>query len=423
MSKRFSTSFFFMNLRESVFSIRQNSLRNLLTGFGVAWGTFILVMLLGAGNGLQMGIMRIFGNFAQNSLWVYGGMTSNTRAGAIEGRKIAFSLSEIDNLKTIFTEISLISPELDAGSHLVASQGSDGIYGLKGIDLDYFAIKVTKLKEGRFFNYPDKIYRRRCAIVGEKVADELFGKKQKGIGQMIEINNQWFTVVGILKSGLFSGMGTERQIYLPIQTMQAVLTGAGNIGNFGLVLRPGIDAAKFEKMLKSWLSRKLHFDKEDNKALFVFNQQEQIKAFSSLFGAVNAFLWFLGIALLISGMVGIGNIMLVVVKERTKEIGIRKAIGAKNKHIMQMIITESFLITLMSGIMGLFIGFMLIVLINGLFFSHTAEDDIFMGFNFETGIGFLAIFSLVVAGIIAGAFPARKAANIQPIEALNYDAN
>lgn len=410
------------NISESWESIRLNPMRNVLTGFGVAWGVFILVILLGAGKGLQEGVMRIFGDYAQNSMWVYGGMSSAVGQGQTEGRVIQFPYNYLDKLPRIYPEIKAISPEINVGRQVVEVEKNNGSFDLKAVMPSYFQIKTVELKEGRQLHVLDEKQERKVVVLGDKLVDELWGDVSP-IGKSIEIANTWFTVVGVLNSGLFSGKDMAKSIFMPVSTCRKTLKNPGYLSAFGIVLHDGTDAKKFEDHLTNYLARQLLFSPDDKKAIYIFNQEEMVKSFSKLFAGINAFLWFMGITLLISGMVSIGNIMLVIVKERTKEIGIRMALGARKTDVVGMVLSESLLITLMAGFVGLFLGGGFISIINWAFFSSPEDDALFQQMKFSFGIGVVAILSLMLAGIAAGLIPARKAANIQPVEALNYDAN
>jgi len=408
-------------LEEIFFSLKQHKLRNILTGFGVAWGIFILVILLSTGDGFQRGIMKLFGSYAQNSIWVYGGQSSNIDIGKTEGRFILFNQQEIELIEKRFSEIEAISPEIILANTIVSYQENHGIYSLKGINDEYFKIKILNVKEGRIFNNFDNSEKRKVVIIGNNMKDVLFEGKSP-IGEFINIGGTWFKVIGVLDEGTILTQNEQNVMYIPINSLIDSYNKGNEFNTFGITLKKEEDAIKFENRLKRFLANRFDFDKFDEKALFVLNFEEQIKAFNKLFKGLKAFLFLIGACLLLSGIISIGNIMLIIVKERTKEIGIRKAIGAKSKAIISMILMESVTITFLAGLTGLFLGILLINLVNLIINQFYDKKDVLISdLSLNLPVALIAIFMIIISGCLAGLYPAKKAADIMPVEALNYE--
>ena len=414
----------FNAFEEALNSIKQHKRRNILTGFGVAWGIFILVTILSAGEGFQEGIMRFFKGFAQNSVWLYGGQSSKVAIGKTEGKYILFHQTDIELLKKRFKEIEKISPEINyQGNSIVSYKDKFGNYSIKGVNQDYFSIKTINVKKGRLFDKFDNEEKRKVAIIGSKVKSVIFND-EKAIGKFINIAGTWFKVVGVLKTGTILNQSEQTVIYIPCNAMKETYNQGEEFTVIGLTLNQNTDPLKFQKKIKTFLSNRLGFDKSDRKALLIFNYKEQMKGFGQFFTGVKVFLWLVGLALLLSGIVSISNIMLVVVKERTKEIGIRKAVGAEPNSILFMVLSESIIITFISGIIGLISGFAFISVINVLINFFMDKSDFFiksLNMNMPIAIGSLVL--VIISGVIAGFVPAKRAADIKPISALNYNSD
>jgi len=414
--------FKYFQFEEVLESIKEHRVRNLLSGLGIAWGIFILILLLGAGNGLQEGVFRLFGSFSKNSLWIIGGRTSKVEIGKTEGKKIIFDEGLLNLINHRFNKsIKDISPEITLKKlSNISYKDQFNYYTTKAVSKDYFKIKTLDISEGRLFNSLDEKEERRVVIIGKNVKKVLF-EEENPIGMDINVSGNWFKVIGVLKSGSILNQQEQSNIFIPYSTCNNYL----NLGNkFSLImfnLFPGVNSIDFEKEIKFFLSRKLDFDPEDKKAIRTINFEEQIKSFNKLFDGLDYFFWFVGICLLLVGMVGVGNISLVIVKERTKEIGVRKAIGATSKHIISMILSESILITVFSGSIGLFFGYSVLFLIN-LFLATKSENDFLITeLNFNILASVVSIFILVISGAIAGFIPAKKATKIKPIEAIRQE--
>nr|WP_320117526.1 ABC transporter permease [uncultured Marinifilum sp.] len=409
----------FFAIQESWEVIKQHKNRNLLTGFGVAWGIFILLLLVGTGSGLQKGIMVIFQDYSQNSIWVYGGRTSLAKPGQHAGRQIRFTDKDLNLFKKRFDEIRYISPEIQySGEQVNSKLQSYHRFKCYGVKNEYFQIKTFKIEKGRLINPIDNRKHNKVAVIGKKIVEGLF-EDTNPIGQYICLDGVWLQVIGVLsQNSLFSS--NPSHIYVPIETLKDQFGLENNLNCFSIALNSDSSPETFEKKLKNFLARKYNFNSEDKNALYVENMQVRSKTFNNLFRWINFFLWIVGISILSSGIVGVSNIMLVIVKERTVEIGIRKSIGASPWNIRLMILNESILITFLAGLVGIICSTGTIWIINALISAFSNNDNaLFKGLEINFTIALTALLLLTISGTLAGLYPARKASSMLPVKALN----
>jgi len=416
---------FFSNLsellKEVYSSIKQHKVRSFLTGFSVSWGIFILILLLGAGNGFRAGIMNVFRGYASNSIWVTGGRITKPGKGSMQaGSKVLFDDELLNQLKRRFGEIRFIASESGLQiNNPVLYKDKTGWFEMKGISENYLRIKSLEVDSGRGFNRLDYKEKRPVVIIGSKVKDILF-EKENPIGKYIAVEGVLFTVTGTLKGGTLFSLMEQNSIYSPDVTLRSTYNLPDEYSTFGALLDENTAFETFDKRLRDFLSETIGFDKEDRSALYVNNIQLQVKAFNSLFDGMDTFLWILGLCFFLTGALGIMNIMFVVVNERTEEIGIRKAIGATPGMILQLIITEALVITIGFGLIGTLFGFAAMQIYNWIVSSlQTGQDGVFSKAAIPLSIVATAFLLLVVSGLLAGILPARKASKIMPIETLS----
>lgn len=407
------------NISEIWHSIRQNKIRTILAGFGVAWGILILVILLGVGQGFQNGVMKLFNAFAQKSIYVYGGATSEQYKNIKEGAKILFDETFIHTLQSRYDAIEAISPEITYPGLLVKNKDKTAHFRVSGIYEDYFKIKILKVQDkGRLFTPVDNINKRRVAVIGESVANSLF-PKEDAIFNYIEISGELFQVIGILKNEDIFSAAEINSIYIPFSTFTETVTSESTFSSFSLLLNEKTNTIKFEEELKHFIAYKYQFSSSDSQALYIANFETQTSSFESLFRGLKVLIWIVGICFLLSGIVGICNVMLIVVKERTNEIGIRMAVGALPNSIVNLIITESILITTFAGFVGFLLGGGLLFIIDMLINSE--EGGVLEKTELNIPVILLAICVLIIAGFIAGLFPAVKASQVAPVDAIRYE--
>lgn len=399
-------------------TIRNNLLRTFLTGLAVAWGIMILVILLGAGNGLENGVKREFASEASNALTIRPGQTSVPYDGLQAGRYVKFTNEDYEDLATTLSTIDAISAQFFIWQSNQISYGQEnGTFNIKAIHPSYLNIEFEKITAGRFINEFDIRDSRRVCVIDNKVQEALFKTKQP-LGELIHINGSAMKVVGITEAQLNDR--SNGHIYLPIYTAQQLVSGSNKIDRVMLTtdFHTAAENSAVADHIRQKMARKHRFSTEDRRALYIHNRLEQYEKFNQLFGGINFFVWFIGFGTIIAGIVGVSNIMMIVVKERTREIGIRKAIGATPISITSMIVIESVLITAFSGYMGMLVG-VLVLEWGTLMLPPTTP--FFTNPQIDLNTAIQANVVLVVAGTFAGLVPALKAARIRPIEALREE--
>ncbi|RMG80235.1 MAG: ABC transporter permease [Bacteroidetes bacterium] len=398
-------------------SIRSNKLRTFLTGFSVAWGIFMLMILLGSGKGLENGFRKEFEEEATNGIWIRPGQTSIAYKGIQPGRHLEFTLEDYELLKRELEHyIDVISAEyyiFGWGGSAVNYKNLQGQYSLRGIFPEHRLIEFTEATEGRFLNRLDIENREKVCIIGSSVKEEMF-KDENPVGKYVKIAGVPFKIVGVFKEEL--GQNERGKVYVPLTTAQRVYSGHNKIDEIALVTKSFSveESQKIVNKIKELLAKKHQFALEDPRAVHIYNNLEQYETFTTIFGGINAFIWLIGIGTLIAGVIGVGNIMMVIVKERTKEIGIRKAIGATPASIVALIIQEAIVITTFFGYVGLVLGINLMELVS----KTVPPNQIFTNPDLDFNTALTATIILIVAGTLAGISPAYQAAKLKPIEAL-----
>ncbi|MEI6433271.1 MAG: ABC transporter permease [Bacteroidota bacterium] len=397
-------------------TIRKNKLRTFLTGFSVAWGIFMLIILLGSGAGLENGVKEQFKGGAINGVWISSGQTSIKYKGLKIGRQIKFTNEDYNSLKTSVDGYDRISARLFLGNRLVSYKNEYGSFFLSPCHPDYGFIKEIDIIQGRFLNKLDITEFRKVAVIGEKVKSTLFkGSDTVPLGKYIKVSGVLFQVVGIFRD--YSRNDNEqKRVYIPISTAQRVFQGENVINQISFTTGEATDDESKMMIQKSkQILSKLHtVDIEDKQAIEVWNKSEDVKKFKALFAGIRLFIWIIGIGTIIAGIVGVSNIMMIVVRERTKEIGIRKSLGATPGSIIALIMQEAIVITSFAGYIGLVLGVGLLELIS----RNMPASEFFRNPEADFSIAISATILLIVAGAIAGFFPAMHAARVKPVEAL-----
>ncbi len=397
-------------------TIRKNKLRTFLTGFSVAWGIFMLIVLLGSGNGLENGIREEFKGDAVNSIWIYSGQTSKAFEGMQPGRRIQFTNEDYDQTLHKIEGIEHASARLSIWRNPTIAYGSEyGNWDIVTVHPGTEYLEETTSVEGRFINEIDIEKRRKVVAISTIVRDNLFKKDStKVLGEFINVNNVPFQVVGVFTDVAERDM---RRVYLPISTAQTVYNQANRINNLAFTTGDMSAEQSIEttEMVREQFAKRHKFDVEDKRAIWIRNNVEQFSQFKSLFNGIALFVWIIGVFTLIAGVVGVSNIMIITVKERTKEIGVRKAIGATPGSIIGLVLLESLIIMAVAGYIGLVMGIGLLEFLSPKFAD---SGTFFKNPGVEINIAVYATVLLIVCGIIAGFFPALKAAKIKPVIAL-----
>jgi len=414
---------FDVDVWQEIFStIKKNKLRTFLTGFSVAWGIFMLMVLLGSGNGLQNGVKEQFASNSVNIMWLWTGDTSIPYQGMKEGRTIKFNNADYAFLKEKGEDLEQVSSRFYLPGTIVYTYKNE--YGSFETSSCHPALKEMEkviITSGRFINDMDMNDSRKVIVIGDNVRKALF-KEEDPIGKYVKLNNVPFKVIGVTHD---KARNDERTNYIPVTTAQRIFNGADRVHTFAIttkMVKTVEEADSITAKVRHGLAMRHKFDPNDKKAMGSFNMLTEYIRTMKIFQAIKIFVWIIGIGTLIAGIVGVSNIMLILVKERTREIGIRKALGASPASVIGLVLLESVLITTVAGYLGLLVGVGIMEGINyGLeqALSSGAGDGIFFRnptVDFTTAITSMVI--LVVSGALAGYLPARKAANVKPIEAL-----
>ncbi len=399
-------------------TIRKNKLRTFLTGLSVASGIFILVILLGFGQGMQNGVAREFEQDASTSVWVWPGVTSKEYKGLNPGRRIQLRNENFQSANELFGDAMEYRSSRIFVRGISVNYGKEAlVYSVQAVSPDHQFIDNSKIIDGRFINENDENYTTKVAVIGNKVAKDVFMNVETPIGEFIEMSGIPFKIVGIFKE---MEEREEEQIYIPLRTAQKVFNGGDRINNLAYTLPPAenfetavAEAIQFKDNLRNHLQQVHIIAPEDTSALTVFSMLEEAKRYYTLMDNIEFFFWFVGICTIIAGVVGVSNIMLIVVKERTREIGIRKAIGAKPWTIVGLILQESIFVTAISGFTGFIFSMGLLEI-----FGPYIEVDYIVNPSVNFNVALSTVFLLIIAGTLAGFFPAWRAANIHTINAL-----
>ena len=394
-------------------TISKNKLRTFLTGFSVAWGIFMLVLLLGSGYGLENGVRKDFEGDAVNYISISPGVTSQAYKGMKPGRRLTFTNEERTTLEGLpYVEMSSTRQRIWRNNLL--SYGTEyGTFDIFAITPEYRYVESLTMSDGRWLNDNDMEDHRKVVAVGRLAYEALFKGKQ-AVGEYINVSGVPFKVVGV-----FDDPGSDRdllRVYIPISTAQRVFNLGTNINNVSLMLgEAGVEESnEVVQKIRETLAEQMKFNPNDQRALFIYNSIENYQKFMNLFASIRMFIWVIGIGTIIAGIVGVSNIMMIVVKERTKEIGVRKALGATPGSIVSLILHESILITAVAGYLGLVAGVGLLELVS----KSLPDVDYFANPEINIGVAIGATLILIVSGAMAGYVPARKAAAVRPVIAL-----
>lgn len=400
-------------------TIRKNKLRTFLTGLSVASGIFILVILLGFGQGMQNGIAQEFEKDASNRIIVWTQVTTKEHKGLNPGRPIQMRNENYDFIEAKFSEVLKDkSANLFVGGALVNYKKESVGYSVQGVHDGFQFVENQYMSQGRYINHLDHRNVSKVAVISNTIKREIFKNNEDPLNEYLDISGIKFKIIGVY--GDVGGERGEERIFIPMSTAQHVFNGSDRINNLYYTLQPveNFDQAVSESMrfsndMKSYLQDAHTVAPDDPSAINVFNTLEEVKRFFTLMSGMKLFFWFVGICTIIAGVVGVSNIMLIVVKERTREIGVRKALGAKPWSIVGMILHESIFVTAISGFTGLIVSMGLLEVL-----GPYIEVDYIVNPSVNFNVAISTVFVLIFAGAAAGFFPAWRAANIHVIDAL-----
>ncbi|MEJ8803645.1 ABC transporter permease [Pontibacter sp. H249] len=407
--------------QEILGTMQKNKLRTFLTAFGVFWGIFMLVLLLGAGKGLENGVVNRFGHGAKNSIYIWSGKTALAHEGMSPGREIKLTNQDLQAIDRQVADLNMMAPRNRVmGEYTINYKKQNGSFQVFGAEPDFLTMNGEIAGRGRVLNEYDEREKRKVVVLGEQAAKVLFAE-QNPVGEYVNIRGIYFKVVGTFKAGGNNSARREERAYIPFSTLQSTFNQPNQVQMMILTAKDGVPAEEMEAKLKAILAQRHKFSENDDMALGIENTEAEFKKVTGLFNGIRVFVWIVGIGTLIAGIVGVSNIMLIIVKERTREIGVRKALGATPFSIVSLILQESVVITALSGYMGLLAGTGLLALLEYAMVSSGAEMPFFANPEVDPGMALSATAVLVISGALAGLMPALKAARIKPIEALRAD--
>ncbi|MEW7293096.1 ABC transporter permease [Aquimarina sp. 2304DJ70-9] len=394
-------------------AIGKNKLRTFLSGFTVALGILIFTVLLGMGNGLLNSFLSSFVDDAQNIIFISSGNTSKAYKGFQENRKIQFKNEDFEFIKSNYIgKVEFATPRVYRNSQAKYKKES-GSYNIRAVNQDHQYLEKTIMMKGRYINETDVNERTKNIVIGRLVEKDLF-KNESALGKMLDVDGIPYKVVGVFQDS--GGDNEERIIYIPFTTVQLLFGNNDHINQINLSYNMAMSseqAIAFADQIKEDFKEKFKVAPDDQSAIRVRSFAEDIKETMVILGGIYLVIFIVGIGTLISGVIGIGNIMTFSIKERTKELGIRKALGASPKSIIAMVLQESVLITSVAGYVGLLLGIFALKLI-----GNNLEEFFILNPKVDTGVIMVATITLILAGLLAGYIPARRAARIKPIIAL-----
>ena len=398
-------------------SLSKNKLRSILTMIGVWWGILLLIGLLGSARGIENSFNRLFGSFATNSVFVIGGTTSKPFKGFQEGKRVRLTLSDTKKIEENIEGIEFVVPR-NINQSLVVRNFLSGNFGVAGDYPILDKVQKKKLLNGRFINQIDIDESKKVVVISEDIYKQLFEKDEEAIGEYVQINKINFKVIGVFDTGNIN-IGPSDDMHIPFTTFQQIYNQGENIGWMMITARPEFDILQIEEDAKLLLKNVHKIHPKDSRAFRSFNLGEAFGKMTGFLKGMQFLTWFVGIATLIAGVFAIGNILLITVKERTKEIGVRRALGATPYEIKRQIVVEAVFLTLLAGIIGIISGGWILIIIDKTI--GQGDEAIFVNASVSIAVVFIALVILVILGTLIGLIPAFKATSVKPIEALREE--
>lgn len=414
---------------EIIEALSANPFRTLITAFGVFWGIFILVILLSASQGLQNGIKRQMGGLSTNTMFMWAGATSKPYKGLPQGRSYNFKNGDVEAIKRDVNGLLYVSPRNQLGgfrgSNNVVRGTKTGAYNVYGDYPEFILQQPMDILQGRFINYGDIENKRKIAVIGEGVIRELYAPGEDVLGSYIKVQGISFLVVGVYKS--ISNMGgdaeeSQKQVFIPFSTFQQAFNFGDIVGWMTITAQDDKPITELKEQVFTLLKNRHSIDPTDERAIGHFDLYQEFKKINGLFAILTAVSYIVGIFILGSGIIGIVNIMLIIVKERTQEIGIRRALGATPATIIKQILTESVVLSLIAGMAGIIFASVVLWAVNFALEQAPNSNEIpIVNPSVSLGVVVIALLILVVSGLLAGLIPAITAIKVKPIDALRTE--
>jgi putative ABC transport system permease protein len=409
-------------------ALSKNKVRSLLTAFGVFWGIFMLIVMSGASNGLKNGIVEGVAKFATNSAFMWTDRTGEPYKGFKRGRHWNMNSDDLEYLRAHVSEIEYITPKNFGRYNEAANvlRGKlTGSFNIKGDYPEYIEIDPYTILQGRWINDMDIREKRKVCVIGEKVYETMFSAGENALGQYLKISGVYYQVVGVIRPETRVNINgrAEESVFIPFTTMQQTYNMGNQVHFLAITAKPGVPVTVVEEKVKSIIKRRHSIAETDQQAIRSVNIEKQFQQISGLFLGIGILTWIVGIGTLMAGVIGVSNIMLVIVRERTREIGVQRALGARPRTIISQIIMESVALTTIAGYIGLSMGVGLLEVINKVLESQSqgGNEMFFRHPEVNIQIALAALAVLVIAGLFAGSIPAKRALSIKPIEALREE--
>ena len=415
MKRLFDTDTF----REILDSILRNRSRSLLTGFGVFWGVFMLMLLTGGGQGLKQLLVQNFEGFAQNTCIVATSNTTKPYKGFKKDRSWNLEYADVDRLKSMVPELETVSPTVSLwGKSVTRDEHTSSRAVVKGVRADYANIETPRIKYGRWINDADNLQERKVCVIGKRVYEELFPEGGSPLGERISIDGSYYTVIGVdwKDSGGISINGRASDaVTIPINQARRAYNLGNTVHLLCFTAKEGVTMSDITPRVRQIIARQHYIAPDDEQAMFLLNTQLIFGIVDNLFKGINFLIWLIGLGTLLAGVIGVSNIMMVSVKERTTEIGIRRAIGATPRQILGQIISESIVLTLVAGMLGIVFS---VLILAGVELAMTTDGVLKAPFQVPFSTAVLAALLLTVLGVLAGLMPALRAMKIKPVDAM-----
>ena len=404
--------------REILDSITRNRSRSILTGFGVFWGVFMLMLLTGGSQGLKEILNKNFEGFAQNTCIIAPSNTSKPYKGFSKGRYWTLEYADVDRLKNLVPELETVSPSIALWGRSFTREDNSYSGTIKGIRADYAKIEAPKIMYGRYLNDADIAQERKVCVIGKKVYSSLFPEGGDPCGKRIQIDGAYYSVVGVdwkEGGGIQINGSPADMVTIPISQMRRAYNFGNTIHLLSFTAREGYTMSDLTPRVRQIISRAHYIDPTDEQAMFLLNTQLIFGIVDNLFKGINFLVWLIGLGTLLAGVIGVSNIMMVSVKERTTEIGIRRAIGATPSQILGQIMSESIILTLVAGMLGIVFS---VLILAGVELAMTQDGILKAAFQVPFWTAMLAALLLTVLGVVAGLMPASRAMAIKPVDAM-----
>ena len=408
-------------------ALTANWFRTILTSFGVLWGIFILVILLAAGKGLENGVKQGFGGIATNSMFMWAQTPSKPYKGLPKGRRYNFKISDVEAIKQNVPNLRFVSPRNQlggfGGANNVVRGLKTGAFNVYGDYPEVIQQEPMDITSGRFVNYSDIEQNRKVAILGAGVINDMYDPGEEVIGSYIKVNGVNFMVIGTYRKKGNNGNPEEnqKQIYVPFTAFSQAFNMGETVGWMSITAEDGSSITDLKTQIFDVIKSRHTIHPEDDRAIGNFDLYQEFSKINGLFVALKAVAYFVGILVLLSGIIGISNIMLIVVKERTNEIGVRRALGATPWNIRGQILMESIFLTIISGMSGIALATGVIALVNMQLDGVDTSEMMFANPSVDLGVVFIALSILIISGLLAGLIPAQNAIKIQPVDALRTE--